>query len=82
MPFGHTESGLGPRQGKIATKELLPSTKDILEASLREVGHFRSQDLEALVGFTERAAYCLETALRGMLVLASKPLGSLLNFRS
>jgi hypothetical protein len=64
------------------TKELLPSTKDILEASLREVGHFRSQDLEALVGFTERAAYCLETALRGMLVLASKPLGSLLNFRS
>src|SRR5262249_3694587 len=33
------------------TKELLPSTENILKPPLREIGHFRSQSLEALIGF-------------------------------
>ena len=64
------------------TKELLPSTKDIFEAPLGEVGYFRREDLETIVSLTERAAYCLETAFRGPLILASKPLSSLLDFLS
>src|SRR4029078_6885163 len=56
--------------------------KDARGAPLGEVGYFRREDLETFVSFTERAAYCLETAFRGPLVLASKPLGSLLDFLS
>src|SRR5262245_43267703 len=51
------------------TKELLPSTENILKPPLREIGHFRSQSLEALIGFAERSACRLQSCLEPLLNL-------------
>src|SRR4026207_1859101 len=82
MLFGHKASGLGPRLGKIAHEESAPKHERHLRSASWRSRFFRREDLETFVSFTERAAYCLETAFRGPLVLASNPLSSLLDFLS
>src|SRR4026207_1913197 len=82
MLFGHKASGLGPRLGKIAHEESAPKHERHLRSASWRSRFFRREDLETFVSFTERAAYCLETAFRGPLILASKPLSSLLDFLS